>query len=209
MWPSWDEKVFWAIHQGWHHRWLDPIMVFLTEPGPWKGPLFLLIGLLFLLRGRRGAVGLVVLMLTIAVSDQVSAHVLKPLFRRPRPAVTLRNVMPLFGVRHSYSFPSVHATNFFAAAPVTAAVFPEGTVFVYAYAAAVSISRIYVGDHYPFDTMAGAALGLFIGLMGRKAFRRAAATLLPRVREEIPPEDAPTPAPARASPVGETPSAGR
>jgi undecaprenyl-diphosphatase len=177
---DWDAALFLAIHRGMHHPWLDPIMRALTEPGPWKIPLLVLVGLLFLLKGRRGAIGVVMLALTITASDQLSSHVLKPLFRRVRPSNALADALPLFGKRHSYSFPSTHAVNFFAAAPVVSAVFPQATVFCYAYAAAVSFSRIYVGDHYPIDVLGGAILGLTLGFLGRKAFRRAERTLLPR-----------------------------
>ncbi len=180
MLPDWDVAVFRAIHHGMRHPWLDPIMAWLTDPGPLKVPLLLLIALLFLLRGRRGAIGLLVLSLTIGAGDQLSSHVLKPLFKRPRPAVTLRDTLPLFGVRNSKSFPSTHATNFFAAAPVVSAVFPHVTVFAYVYAAAVCFSRIYVGDHYPFDVLGGAALGLTLGFLGRRAYFRLVRTLLGR-----------------------------
>jgi undecaprenyl-diphosphatase len=175
---NWDAAVFRAIHHGMHHRWLDPVMSALTEPGPWKIPLLVIVGALFLLlKRRRGAIGLVVLALTIAASDQLSSHVLKPMFRRVRPSSTLHDTLPLFGIRHSWSFPSSHAANFFAAAPVASAVFPEVTVFAYVIAAAVCFSRVYVGDHYPSDVLGGAILGLALGLLGRKAFRRAMRTI--------------------------------
>jgi len=177
---DWDAALFRAIHHGMHQRWLDPIMVWLTEPGPWKIPLLALIGTLFLLHGRRGLIGVAVLALTITASDQLSSHVLKPIFRRARPSETLRDTLPLFGVRHSYSFPSSHATNFFAAAPVISAVFPTSTIAVYVVAAAVSFSRVYVGDHYPLDVILGGALGLGLGFLGRKAYRRLVRTLLQR-----------------------------
>ena len=173
-----DVAIFRAIHHGLHQRWLDPVMAALSEPGPWKIPLLILAGLLFLLRGRRGVIGVVVLALTIAAGDQLSSHVLKPIFRRVRPSSTLADTAPLFGVRHSWSFPSTHATNFFAAAPVVSAVFPEATVFAYVAAAAVCFSRIYVGDHYPIDVLGGAILGLALGFLGRKGYRRAVPTLL-------------------------------
>jgi len=177
---AWDVAIFRAIHHGMHQPWLDPIMIALTDPGPWKIPLLVLVAVLFpLLRGRRGAIGLVILALTIAAGDQLSSHILKPVFRRARPSAALVDALPLFGVRHSYSFPSTHATNFFAAAPVVAAVFPEARIVAYVYAAAVSFSRIYVGDHYPVDVLGGTLLGLWLGFLGRKAYRRAVRTLLP------------------------------
>jgi undecaprenyl-diphosphatase len=181
MLANWDVAIFRAIHHGMHQPWLDPIMVALTDPGPWKYPLLGLVAVLFLvLRRRRGAIGLLVLALTIAAGDQLSSNILKPVFRRVRPSAALKDALPLFGVRHSYSFPSTHATNFFAAAPVTSAVFPEATIFVYVYAAAVSFSRIYVGDHYPIDVLGGTILGLTLGFLGRRAYFRLERTLVGR-----------------------------
>ena len=87
--------------------------------------------------------------------------------------MSLHDSKPLFGVRTSWSFPSTHATNFFSAAPVLAAAVPQVTIAAYALATAVSISRVYVGDHYPSDVLGGAILGLFLGFLGRKAFLRA------------------------------------
>jgi len=185
MLDSWDVAVFRAIN-GLRHPWLDPVMVWLTDPGPLKYPLLGLVALLFLLKGKRGAIGLLALSLTIAAGDQLSSHIMKPLFRRPRPAVTLKDVRAMFGIRTSRSFPSTHATNFFAAAPVVSAIFPQVTAFAYVYAAAVGISRIYVGDHYPFDVLGGTALGLFLGFLGRRAYFRLVGTLLGRGRAIAP-----------------------
>ncbi len=175
---DWDVAIFRAVHHGMHRPWLDPIMVALTDPGPWKFPILGLVALLLLVRGRRGAIGLVVLCLTIAAADQLSSHILKPVFHRIRPSTALTDTVPLFGRRTSYSFPSTHAANFFSAAPVVSAVFPEVTVFAYACAAAVCFSRIYVGDHYPSDVLGGTVLGLMLGFLGRKAYRRLLRTLV-------------------------------
>lgn len=192
MWQAWDTAVFRAVHLGWHQAWLDPVMRALTDPGVFKIPILVAIGLAFpLLRRGRGAIGLVVLALTLAVSDQTSAKVLKPIFKRARPSVVVADAKPLFGVRHSYAFPSVHATNFFAAAPVIAAVFPEVTVAAYVIAGAVSFSRVYVGDHWPSDVLAGALLGLFLGFVGRTAYRRAARTISRARRADGPDGGAP------------------
>ncbi|HEY3155602.1 MAG TPA: phosphatase PAP2 family protein [Candidatus Eisenbacteria bacterium] len=177
MLSDWDVALFRAIHHGLHHPWLDPVMMALTDIGPWKIPLLVLIAGLLLLRGRRGAIAVVVLALTIAAADQLSSHVLKPIFRRARPSVSLHDSKPLFGIRTSWSFPSTHASNFFSAAPVIAAAVPQAAVAAYALATAVSLSRVYVGDHYPSDVLGGAILGLFLGFLGRKAFLRAERSL--------------------------------
>ena len=186
MAPSWDQELFRAIHHGWRHPALDPLMRALTDPGPWKYPLFALAAVFFLRRGRRGAIALITLALTLAASDQLSSKVLKPIFQRPRPSAALADTRPLFGIRGTYSFPSTHAANFFAAAPVVGAVFPPASIAALGLAVAVSLSRIYVGDHYPSDVIAGAILGILVGLMGRIAFLRLDRTLPGRKGAEAP-----------------------
>jgi undecaprenyl-diphosphatase len=175
--PVWDAALFRAVHHGLHHAVLDPVMRALTDPGPLKLPLLGLGAALFLSRGRRGIGLLLACVLTIAASDQVTARALKPLFHRHRPSVELADTKPLFGVRRSWSFPSNHAVNFFAAGPLVLEAFPRFGGWYFVVAGAVAFSRVYVGDHYPSDVLAGAALGLWMGWLGRKALRRAVASL--------------------------------
>jgi undecaprenyl-diphosphatase len=87
------------------------------------------------------------------------------------------------GRKGSDSFPSVHATNSFAAALVLDAIFPGGRAAFLLVAGLVSYSRIYVGDHWPSDVLAGAFLGGGIGWLGRVAYRRAASRFAPVRRD--------------------------
>lgn len=188
---AWDIALFRAIHLGMHQDWLDPIMRALSSPGVLKIPLLVLLGSFFLLRGRRGRIGVVVLALTLTCSDQLSSKVLKPIVGRTRPSVEVTDSKPLFGVRHSRSFPSSHAANFFAAAPIVGWVIPEARIAAYALAGAVSFSRVYVGDHWPSDVVAGGVLGLLLGFVWRKGLRRLERTLSgPGVRVEAGPSGA-------------------
>jgi len=197
MGHAWDIAVFRAVHFGLHQAWLDPIMRALSSPGRFKLPLLVLLGIAFILRGRRGRLGLIVLALTLACSDQVASKVLKPIVNRTRPSVEIADARPLFGVRHSRSFPSAHATNFFAAAPIIGYVFPQASVAAYVVAGAVSFSRVYVGDHWPSDVLAGALLGLLLGFTWRKALKRLERTF----RTEERSGEAPTAVPSSRDPA--------
>ena len=175
MTPPWqgvDEALFRQIHLVWRHPALDPVFRGLTDPGRLMLPLLLvLLGFLWMQR-KRGLLALLVLAATIAVSDQTSAKLLKPVFKRARPSVVVADSHPFFGARGSYSFPSVHATNAFAAAMVLDAVFPGARLALFGLAALVGYSRVYVGDHWPSDVLAGMLLGSLIGWGGRALFVR-------------------------------------
>ena len=200
MGHAWDVALFRAVHLGLHQSWLDPVMRALSSPGVFKIPLLALLGVAFLLKGRRGWIGLGILALTIASSDQMASKVLKPMVARTRPSVELPEARPFFGVRHSWAFPSAHAANFFAAAPIVGAVIPQAGIAAYVVAGAVSISRVYVGDHWPSDVLGGAALGLLLGFLGRKALYRVERTLNARSEAGGEPSAAPSvPRPVDAS----------
>ena len=64
----------------------------------------------------------------------------------------------------SFSFPSGHATLAFAVAFVFAAKYPKFRYPLFALAALVAFSRIYIGMHFPSDVLAGAVLGSAVGL---------------------------------------------
>ncbi|MCQ9136270.1 phosphatase PAP2 family protein [Streptomyces hilarionis] len=77
---------------------------------------------------------------------------LKRVVRRPRP----RHVEPLVRTAGRHSFPSSHAASAGAAAVAYGAL---GAHAVPPLAAAMCLSRLVAGVHYPTDVAAGAALG--------------------------------------------------
>jgi membrane-associated phospholipid phosphatase len=82
--------------------------------------------------------------------------------RRDRPR--LRRLPPLAGAPSALSFPSAHATASLAAATAMGRVQPRARVPLYALAAAICVTRPYLGMHYPSDVLAGAALGVGLGV---------------------------------------------
>jgi len=89
-------------------------------------------------------------------------YAIKLLIRRPRPV--LEGLPPLGGAPSSLSFPSAHATSSFAVATAMTRVDALGALaFVLAFA--LSLGRPYLGMHYPSDVLAGAVLGVLLGLI--------------------------------------------
>jgi membrane-associated phospholipid phosphatase len=63
-----------------------------------------------------------------------------------------------------YSFPSTHAAICFAVVPILDKEFPTLKWFWISFAMLVSVSRVYLKVHFLTDVLAGALLGLAVGL---------------------------------------------
>ena len=154
-----DTAVFYFINVSLANPFFDWFMPFITEKIHWF-PVWgiVIIGLLWK-GGKKGRITILLVIPLIFLSDQLSAHVLKPLFARPRPCVTLSNVHLLVGLKTSFSFPSAHATNFFALATHFNYFYPKYRWIYFGAAFFVALSRVSVGVHYPLDIIAGGILG--------------------------------------------------
>ena len=89
-------------------------------------------------------------------------YVVKAIVRRPRPV--LEGLPPLGGAPSSLSFPSAHATSSFAVATAMTRVEPLAAL-AFLLAFALALGRPYLGMHYPSDVLAGAVLGVGLGLI--------------------------------------------
>lgn len=121
--------------------------------------------LLFLIKEREKAlIVFAVSFFSILLAD-ATAHALKEIIGRERPCNVLDHVHLLAGCSRSFSLPSSHATNAFAFA-VPFLFMSRGRLrYIFlSVAVLVSLSRVFVGVHYPFDVVAGAAAGSFSGI---------------------------------------------
>jgi undecaprenyl-diphosphatase len=83
--------------------------------------------------------------------------------KRIRPCNALTDAITPLGCTGSYSFPSNHALNNFAAATFYYRLYPNLKWILFTVASLVSISRVYLGLHYPSDILGGALLGIIFG----------------------------------------------
>lgn len=173
-----DTDLFLFLN-GLHTSWLDKVMIAVTQMWVWIPLYLLLIYWTVKQYGKRCwwiflAVGIVVL-----CSDQLSAHVYKPLFHRLRPCYNadLQDLiyLPKGMAGGRYGFVSSHAANTFAvAAFLTPALRKDRNwmgIVLYLWAFISSYSRIYLGFHYPADILCGSLLGILIGLILWKVFQ--------------------------------------
>lgn len=131
------------------------------------------------LRWQQTLIAVVAVALTIALSDQICASVIRPIVERPRPA-NLANPIAQFthivdGYRGGlYGFPSCHAANSFVLALFVALFFRNRlmTATFFTWAFVNSYSRIYLGVHYPGDLFVGAAVGMSAACLMARLARR-------------------------------------
>jgi membrane-associated phospholipid phosphatase len=109
----------------------------------------------------------------IAITSTLVNLPLKYLARRDRPP-RRRFDRPLpISMPGSFSFPSGHSASAFAFATGVGLEHPPLAVAVFPLAAAVGYSRVNLRVHYPFDVLAGAAIGAGMGLLSGPVIRTA------------------------------------
>lgn len=107
---------------------------------------------------------------TVLLAEMLSG-LLKAWLERDRPPLADPEPEPLVGLPATNSFPSGHATVGFACATVLALAVPRLRWPLFMLAALIAFSRVYVGVHYPLDVLAGALLGVVLGLAVRSSGR--------------------------------------
>lgn len=164
----------------WQPSWVDQAMRGLSGSANrgllWIGVSAVLVGLggQYRRAAVRGA-------LALGASSAVANGVLKPLFPRIRPpAHAVPDTRRIGKPPVTSSFPSGHSALAGAYATGVAIESPKAGAVVAPLAAAVAYSRVHTGVHWPSDVLAGAGVGVAVGLATRRwwaAVPREPATL--------------------------------
>lgn len=94
------------------------------------------------------------------VATAAAAEILKIAMNRQRPFQKYNGIYP-YQYENGQSFPSGHASLAFATAASLSLVYKKWYIVVPAFlwAGGVGYSRLYLGEHYPSDVLAGAVVG--------------------------------------------------
>lgn len=104
----------------------------------------------------------------------VVAEAIRWMWFRPRPFVAL-NFIPLINQSaKEASFPSGHASFYFALSTIVYYHNKKAGILFYIASCLIAIARVFVGVHWPLDILSGAVLGILMGWALNKIFRKHA-----------------------------------
>ena len=160
-----DIQILYFFNQTLSSPALDRFFSIITNVNNWFIAYIILLLISFTKGGLKGKIAVLGVILLIIFTDQLSYKILKEFFQRPRPCIALSGIITPIGCSGTWSFPSNHAVNNFAAATFYYFLFPKLKWSLFITATLVSISRVYLGLHYPSDIVGGAVIGSLIGYL--------------------------------------------
>ncbi len=158
---SLDTSLFLFINHLPHFFFADLMAMFLSGIGKWGAVWFVFVILLFLREEKRHHLFFLPFILSGGISVFLSEFLVKWIVARPRPFIEMGAI--ILENPTNYSFPSTHATLAWAMAVVLASHEVRFRFLFYVLAICISLSRVYLGVHYPIDVIAGGIVGCLIG----------------------------------------------
>lgn len=157
-----DKYIFIFINNTLQNKFFDIIFIFITEKNNWALPAIITIILLLIYGGTKARELLVLILISILITDQFTSNVIKDMVMRLRPYLSIPEAKKLV-FASSYSFPSAHAANAAGVAILSNIYYPKYKYIYWTIVFLIGFSRIYVGVHYPGDVLGGVLIGILVG----------------------------------------------
>jgi undecaprenyl-diphosphatase len=174
-----DKWLFECVNQGWSNPVFDAVLPLFREKLFWAPFYLFVVSFAWINRGKKGLILIAGLVVAVGLADFTSSSLIKKNVQRLRPCndpemqATMQRRVPCGG---GYSFTSSHAANHFAAAVFLIGAFGLSGHWqqkvLWAWAGSIALAQVYVGVHYPLDVTCGALLGVGIGWLVVRMFRR-------------------------------------
>ncbi len=183
-----DVKIFLFINTYINNKIFDYIFIFFHDchKNIWFILLLLFLWFYFIFKHKKNRLSLIILVpLSIIITDQIGSYI-KDLEIRQRPYMIIdseeMNLLvhaPKYNDGHykntkssKKSFPSNHAANIWALTSIVSYLYSNQKKYFLILAILISISRVYVGVHYPIDIIIGSLIGLTVGYVLKKVYRK-------------------------------------
>jgi undecaprenyl-diphosphatase len=155
-----------------HTPFIDKGMLFITGRNTWIPLYAVIIMFLFFKRKKEFPIVLLFIIGSVVCADLFASSLMKPLFHRLRPCHNQEISSLLYLIKDNcggkYGFVSSHAANTFALATFLFLFLGKEYRWIklfFVWAAIVSLSRVYLGVHYPADITVGGLSGILIALL--------------------------------------------
>lgn len=170
---EWDKTLFFLINHLPHNLLTDSFFLFFSSIGFYGFIWFAILIILFLIDGLDNRKEILALLLAVIVEVVMVELTLKNIFIRLRPESAFpKEVLLLIPKSATFSFPSGHAALAFAGAYIMSQARKRWTWLFFLLAFLVAVSRLYLGKHYPSDTIGGSVIGLLIGFISYRVAGR-------------------------------------
>ena len=183
-----DLQLFFIINNYISNPIFDSIFTFLHQPykNIWFIIIILSIWAYFIYQHKKNRLILILIIpVGIIITDQIGRTIKNiELRERPYMAIESEKINLLVQAKKNddgnykktssskKSFPSNHSANIFFLYFILSTIYSNKKKYFLLLAFMVALSRIYVGVHYPFDVIAGCAIGISVGLCTKKILIR-------------------------------------
>jgi membrane-associated phospholipid phosphatase len=177
-----DKAVFAVLNGKWTNSFFDAIMPWVRDSKNWIPLYMVILAVLFYKWGKKAWKWVLMVVINVALTDQISSSFFKPFFHRLRPCadptIMHQSRLLLDHCSGGFSFTSSHAANHFGLAMfIVMTLQPLLKNYRYLFliwAALICYAQIYVGVHFPLDVFVGSIIGISVGYLSGKLYYKIA-----------------------------------